>query len=93
MPVLHAREGIRCTTATDQGAVLLNTCDGIFYGLNPAASAIWSAVADGVPADHALDQAADALTRSFAIDPATAREHAGPHLALLIERGLLEQTP
>ncbi|MFB4267236.1 PqqD family peptide modification chaperone [Nonomuraea sp. GTA35] len=91
MPVLHAREGVRCTHITDEGAVLLDTRAGLFYGLNPAAAVIWAAVtsaSDGEP----LDRATSAVVARFAVDDATAREHAHAHLALLIEQGLLEDS-
>ncbi|MEV4471215.1 PqqD family peptide modification chaperone [Nonomuraea sp. NPDC049504] len=93
MPVLHAREGIRCTHITDEGAVLLDTRAGLFYGLNPAAAVIWAAVTSAGDGDgEPLDRATSAVVARFAVDDATAREDAHAHLALLIEQGLLEDS-
>ncbi|MFI7467452.1 PqqD family protein [Nonomuraea sp. NPDC049646] len=93
MPVLHARRGVRCTTADAEGAVLMDTHGDRVYGLNPSAAVIWHALADGADAAAASDIATTALLAGFAIDPATARRDAEAHLALLVGHGLLQERP
>lgn len=73
--------------ATEQGAVLLDTITGEFFGLNPAAAVVWTVLAAGADPGDAVAAVLDA----FDIDETAARIDVQELLDAIRERGLIAE--
>ncbi|GLZ28215.1 hypothetical protein Lesp02_04050 [Lentzea sp. NBRC 105346] len=71
--------------ANEDGAVLLDGDSGRMYGLNPTASTIWQALADG----HSIEQISRDLAARFTTTPDRALTDVQALVAQLRDHGLL----
>jgi hypothetical protein len=75
--------------ALDDGAVLLNTDSGVYFGLDPVGSRIWELV--GGPGGVAEADIVHQLTTEYAVDVERLQADVHDFLTLLEARGLLER--
>lgn len=88
MRKLQPREGVVFQT-TEHGAVLLDVNTGQFYGLNPVAAVVWTALAH----TGTTEDVVAAVLERFDIDEGAARTDVNGFISALCSRGLLSSTP
>jgi len=76
--------------ALDDGAVLLNTDSGVYYGLDPVGTRIWELVgaADGASEEQIVRE----LRAEYEVDDDQLRSDVSAFLTVLEARGLLNRT-
>src|SRR5215471_2029746 len=75
--------------ALDDGAVLLDTDSGVYYGLDPVGTRIWELV--GTSDGASEEQIVRELSADYAVDEHRLRADVSEFLAALEARGLLSR--
>ena len=70
----------------DDGAVLLHAKRGVYFGLNPVGSEIWTMLTQGLSSSDCVAQ----LIASYEIDETTAKQDYEELIMELLEQGLIK---